>query len=342
MRIPSGSTDRYIYFAALDATDRVTRETGLSSFTVYRSRNGAAAAAYTTPTINETDASNMPGVYELLIDEDTTIGASNDSEEMVVHITHAGMAPVTRTIELYRPKMTEGRTLTIDADGGLPWNADWDAEVQSEVQDAIEVNHLDHLLAVDYNPASKPGVSTALLNELVEDDGGVSRFTANAMERVYYADISGAFSVSEAGGYLQDARLGYTYLQINLGLLGANATEAGGSSADPTPIPTMHLDDTSGTNVFMRLALHDKALQEMSITDIDAAATGTISVREYGSGAGTTLFTDTFSAANLVNGAFEKTHANPGFTANKLYIAYTTVTADGSTYENYTVLPIGP
>lgn len=65
----------------------------------------------------------------------------------------------------------------------IPWNPDWDAQVQSEVQDAIEVNHLDHLLAVDYDPASKPGVATALLNELIESDGGVSRYTANALEQ---------------------------------------------------------------------------------------------------------------------------------------------------------------
>jgi phage baseplate assembly protein W len=65
----------------------------------------------------------------------------------------------------------------------LPWNASWDAEVQSEVQDAIVVNHLDHLLAADYDPAAKPGVATALLNELVESDAGVSRFTTNALEQ---------------------------------------------------------------------------------------------------------------------------------------------------------------
>ena len=64
----------------------------------------------------------------------------------------------------------------------IPWNASWDAEVQSEVQDAIEANHLDHLLAVTYDPASKPGAADALLNELVENDGGVARFTANALE----------------------------------------------------------------------------------------------------------------------------------------------------------------
>lgn len=64
----------------------------------------------------------------------------------------------------------------------VPWNAAWDTEVQSEVQDAIEANHLDHLLAVDYDPASKPGVATALLNELIGSDLGVSQFTANALE----------------------------------------------------------------------------------------------------------------------------------------------------------------
>jgi hypothetical protein len=38
----------------------------------------------------------------------------------------------------------------------IPWNAAWDAEIQSEVQDAIEVNNLDHLLkiAVDTNFAT--------------------------------------------------------------------------------------------------------------------------------------------------------------------------------------------
>lgn len=119
MRIPSGTTDQYIYFVAVDSTDLNSRETGLSSFTVYRSRNGAAASAMTTPTINETDATNMPGVYELLLDEDMTIAAGNDTEEMAFHITHAGMAPVTRTIELYRPKITEGRTLSVETDGDL-------------------------------------------------------------------------------------------------------------------------------------------------------------------------------------------------------------------------------
>jgi len=123
MRIPSGVTDQFIYFVAVDSTDLKTRETGLTTFTVYRSRDGAAAAAMTTPTVNETDATNMPGVYELLLDEDMTIGSGNDSEEMAFHITQASMAPVTRTIEIYRRTATAGNTLDVTATGaaGLDW-----------------------------------------------------------------------------------------------------------------------------------------------------------------------------------------------------------------------------
>lgn len=113
MRIPSGVTDQYIYFVAVDATDLKTRETGLSAFTVRRSRNGAASAAYTTPTVNETDSSNMPGVYELLLDEDMTIDSGDQSQEVCLHITCTGMAPVTRIFELYRPSVTAGETLTV-------------------------------------------------------------------------------------------------------------------------------------------------------------------------------------------------------------------------------------
>lgn len=119
MRIPSGVVDQYIYFIGVDATDLKTRETGLSSFTVYRSRNGGAAAVYTTPTVNETDVTNMPGVYELLLDEDMTIDAGDDSQEVCLHITATGMAPVTRTFELYRPKLTAGNTLGVESDGDL-------------------------------------------------------------------------------------------------------------------------------------------------------------------------------------------------------------------------------
>lgn len=117
MRIPSGVTDQVIYFVAVDSVDFTSRETGLATFTARRSRNGGASTLYTTPTIAELGGvGDMDGVYSLLLDEDMTIAAGNDSEEFCVHITHAGMAPVTRTFELYRPKITAGETVT--ATGG--------------------------------------------------------------------------------------------------------------------------------------------------------------------------------------------------------------------------------
>ena len=117
MRIPSGVTDQVVYFVAVDATDLKTRETtlGSSGWTVHRSRNGAAVAAYTGPTVAESSSGNMPGVYTLLLDEDTTVAAGNDAEEYVIHISRADVvtADVTRTIELYRPETTAGQTLTV-------------------------------------------------------------------------------------------------------------------------------------------------------------------------------------------------------------------------------------
>src|SRR3990167_400057 len=113
MRIASGTVDQVLNFVAVDSTDLKTRETGLTTFTVYRCRNGGAVTIMTTPTVTELDATNMPGVYKLLLDEDMTIAAGNSTEEMVFHITQASMAPVTIAIELFRPPVTEGETLTV-------------------------------------------------------------------------------------------------------------------------------------------------------------------------------------------------------------------------------------
>lgn len=83
------------------------------------------------------------------------------------------------------------------------------AQVNAEVDTALADVHLDHLLAVDYDPASPPGVATALLNELIEDDGGVSRYTANALEQ---APTGGsAPTVAQiADGVWDELRAGHT------------------------------------------------------------------------------------------------------------------------------------
>ena len=65
------------------------------------------------------------------------------------------------------------------------------ASVNTEADTALSDIHLDHLLAVDYDPASKPGVATALFNELIENNGGVSRFTAGALAQAPDTDHVG-------------------------------------------------------------------------------------------------------------------------------------------------------
>jgi hypothetical protein len=158
MRIPSGKTDQLIYFVAVDSTDLKTRETGLSSFTVYRSRNGGAATIYTTPTVAELSAGNMPGVYSLAIDEDTTIAAGSDSEEYCVHITQASMAPVTRTIELYRRDTTSGQTATV-ANGAI--DADVERIQGTVVSTPATAGILDvNVKNIDNDAASASGTVT--------------------------------------------------------------------------------------------------------------------------------------------------------------------------------------
>lgn len=55
------------------------------------------------------------------------------------------------------------------------------ADVNAEVDQALQDIHLDHLLAVD-TPTPLPGVAGSILNDLLEDDGGLWRFIANALE----------------------------------------------------------------------------------------------------------------------------------------------------------------
>ena len=57
------------------------------------------------------------------------------------------------------------------------------AQVNTECDTALSDIHLDHLFAVDYDPAAIPGNAGAWANELTEDDGGGNlRYTAKALE----------------------------------------------------------------------------------------------------------------------------------------------------------------
>ena len=215
MRIASGVTDQIISFVAVDATDFATRETGLSSFTVYRSRNGGTATAMTTPTVAELDATNMPGVYTLLLDEDMTIGGGNDTEEMVFHITQASMAPVTRTIELFVPTDVAAALATYDAptkaemDSGFAGLNDLSAaQVNAEVDTAIG----DAALATAASLATVDSNVDAILtdtNELQTNQGDWATATGFATAAAITAlnDLSAADVNSEVDTAIADAGL---------------------------------------------------------------------------------------------------------------------------------------
>lgn len=195
--IYSGVSDQYVYFKMVDATDHVTAETGLSSFTIERSRNGATGTAWTTPTVVEVDATNAPGVYALLFDEDTTLTSGDISQNMVLGIAATGCAPTALSVILKRPVVTAGETLTVSS-GALPWSAAWDAEVQSECVDAIA--SLFQLAGgiVEANVVQVSGDPNAANNaELFFDGtgyaGGSTKLSVNTVDIA-----AGAITVSEA------------------------------------------------------------------------------------------------------------------------------------------------
>ena len=92
-RLASNVGDQVVYFYA--------GQVGLTGFTVYRARNGLGSVAMTDPTVTEVDSTNMPGVYNLLLDEDVAVATNNITEHMVFLITADGMAPQFVEIELF-------------------------------------------------------------------------------------------------------------------------------------------------------------------------------------------------------------------------------------------------
>lgn len=99
MKILSGNVTTYVPFLAIEETAPfIARLTGLTGFSAFRARNGAASVAMDSPTVVE-DA-NIPGLYWLLADEDTTLDTGFIEQQMVFHIECATMHPVSTTVTL--------------------------------------------------------------------------------------------------------------------------------------------------------------------------------------------------------------------------------------------------
>lgn len=110
------------------------------------------------------------------------------------------------------------------------------ADVNAQVDTALTDIHLDHLFAAAYDATSKPGNAAGLLNEMVEDDSGVTRFTVNALENG--PSGSGASAASIADAVWDEALSGHT-----------TAGTAGKAVADIETDATAILDDTGTAGV---------------------------------------------------------------------------------------------
>ncbi len=91
MKIPSGNITTRLPFIAVDEDDKITPLTGLADFIVYRNRNGAGSVLMDNPSVVEGDATNSPGEYWLLVDEDTELEAGVMEHAMTFTITATGM-----------------------------------------------------------------------------------------------------------------------------------------------------------------------------------------------------------------------------------------------------------
>lgn len=319
MRIPSGSTDIEIPFKAKTAAG--ADATGLSSFTVYRQRNGGTVTAMTTPTVSESSAANMPGIYTLLADEDTTIDAGHDTEPMVFTISEAGMKTVDIVVELYRPETTLGRTLGIESDGDLtkvntldghtPQTGDSFARIGAagasltdlggmSTAMKAEVNTECDTAIADYDPPTKAEQDAAFT-----EIKGATWATTDTLENIRDEGVSRDSAISTIDGIVDDILVDTADMQPKLG---TPATDlAADIGANGTAIAALNDFDPASdavatvTDVTNRVTANTDQIagNATSATNLSASTLGLVSTAVNDASATTTSFvTDLTEATN--------------------------------------------
>lgn len=134
---------------------------------------------------------------------------ANSTARTEIRATGAGSGTfdeTTESLEALRDHIGDGTNLTEAGGTGdqltaVPWNAAWDAEVQSEVQDAIEANNLDHLLAVaDADDVADDSV----IAKLAASDGDWSGFDNSTESLEALRDRGDAAWTTGGGGSISD------------------------------------------------------------------------------------------------------------------------------------------
>lgn len=97
MSLKVGQTDGHVTVYAVSDTDYVTPKTGMSGITVYYSLNGGSSTAMTTPTVTEIDSTNVPGAYDVLVDE---AGMSTADGELTIQVAGTDAYIPPRVVEI--------------------------------------------------------------------------------------------------------------------------------------------------------------------------------------------------------------------------------------------------
>jgi|DEB0MinimDraft_3_1074331.scaffolds.fasta_scaffold14301_1 hypothetical protein len=153
---------------------------------IYDDLYGASAAGYGDATAASIAALNDISPAEVNAQCDTAISDASLA-------TSSALATVDSNVDAIL--VDTGTTIPAQITGLNDLSA---ADVNAEVDTALTDIHLDHIFATDYDPASKPGSATALFNELVENDSGVSRFTVNALENGPSGSGASAAAIADA------------------------------------------------------------------------------------------------------------------------------------------------
>jgi len=91
--------------------------------------------------------------------------------------------------------------INLNALGGM--SSGMQTQIQTKTNDALVAIFLDRMFAVDYNPATPPGIATSWANELVQDNGGgVTQFTAIALANTGFSGTVDANLIEISGAPL--------------------------------------------------------------------------------------------------------------------------------------------
>jgi hypothetical protein len=164
--------------------------------------SAALASVCTEGRLAELDAAKLPADVDTLLARLTAARAA-----LLDEITAVRMAVLTDWINGGRLDLLLDAIPTTAMRGtdsaALATNVPDSLSHANLIAQLITAYHLDHLFQTTYDPASKPGAADALFNELIENDGGVSRLTANALEQAPTSGSGSTVNITTEGTHIE-------------------------------------------------------------------------------------------------------------------------------------------